>query len=104
MNAYLKAMRLGRWPRSLAFLIGSAVFFFLHHDTVQPFSTLWFLWRAALAFLLTWGISTANYIINEIADAPYDIHHPTKRHRPLVKGEVRKGPLFFRMQKIMPTA
>ncbi len=34
----------------------------------------------------------ANYVINEIADAPYDIHHPTKRNRPLVKGEIRLIP------------
>ena len=95
MNAYFKAMRLGRWPRSLVFLIGSAAFFFSYHDTVHSFNIIWFLWRSTLAFLLTWGISTANYIVNEIVDAPYDIHHPTKRHRPLVKGEVKKGPLLL---------
>ena len=49
-------------------------------------------WRAAAAFLLTWGISTANYIVNEIVDLAFDIHHPTKRLRPLVQGEIKKGP------------
>jgi len=47
------------------------------------------LW-AAFVFLLTWAISTANYIINEIVDAPYDIHHPTKQNRPLIRGEINK--------------
>jgi len=49
--------------------------------------------RLVSSFLLTWAISTANYIINEIADVPYDIHHPTKRFRPLVKGEIQKIPI-----------
>jgi 4-hydroxybenzoate polyprenyltransferase len=47
------------------------------------------------AFFLTWAISTANYIINEIADAPFDIHHPSKRNRPLVKGEIKKIPFLM---------
>lgn len=47
--------------------------------------------HSLVIFLLTWAISTANYIINEIADAPYDVHHPTKRNRPLIRGEIHKG-------------
>jgi 4-hydroxybenzoate polyprenyltransferase len=33
-------------------------------------------------------ISTANYIINEITDAPFDAFHPGKKHRPLVQNEI----------------
>ena len=51
--------------------------------------------RLALAFLLTWAISTVNYIINEIVDAPYDVHHPEKRFRPLIQGEIKKGPFLL---------
>ncbi len=88
MNPYLKATRPERWPRSLAIFIGSAAYLFLYRD-LFAFSDLIIILRLLLSFLLTWFISTANYIINEIADAPYDIHHPTKRNRPLVKGEIR---------------
>lgn len=95
MRAYLKAMRLGRWPRSFAIFIGSAAFFFLNRDITPSASVLWIVYRCAFAFFLTWGISTANYIINEIVDAPYDIHHPTKQHRPLIKGEVKKFMLLL---------
>lgn len=94
MRSYFKAMRPERWPRSLAVFIGSAAFFFLNHTHFQSSEILGLLSRLSLIFLVTWAISTANYIINEIADAPYDRHHPTKKHRPLIQGKIRKGPFL----------
>jgi 4-hydroxybenzoate polyprenyltransferase len=91
MRAYLRAMRLERWPRSLAIFIGSASFFFLHRSLFSgPAGSV--LLHLSAAFILTWGISTANYIINEIVDAPYDAHHPTKKNRPLVQGLIKRTP------------
>jgi len=92
MTAYLRALRLERWPRSLAIFLGSAAYVFLHRGVPARFGLGGLAGRSAVAFLLTWGISTANYIVNEIVDLPYDIHHPTKRLRPLVSGDIRKGP------------
>jgi 4-hydroxybenzoate polyprenyltransferase len=88
-------MRLDRWPRSLAIFVGSAAFFLLYRQAVSDLSLLEIALRSAAAFILTWAISTANYIINEIADAPFDIHHPTKQHRPLISGEIRKSALIL---------
>jgi decaprenyl-phosphate phosphoribosyltransferase len=85
-------MRFERWPRSVVIYLGSAAFVFLYRD-LSSLSALSLYFRLALALLLTWFISTANYIVNEIVDAPYDIHHPTKCNRPLVKGEVKRVPL-----------
>jgi 4-hydroxybenzoate polyprenyltransferase len=95
MNPYIKAMRLERWPRSLAIFSGIAAFFFLHREPLSARMLLFFAGKSLFAFVLTWAISTVNYIINEIADAPFDIHHPFKRHRPLVKGEIKKGPFLL---------
>jgi 4-hydroxybenzoate polyprenyltransferase len=95
VNPYLEAMRLGRWPRSLAIFSGVASYFFLQRDSISTLPALWILGQCAFAFFLTWGISTANYIINEIADAPFDIHHPTKRNRPLPRGEIKKTPFLL---------
>ena len=92
MNAYVRAMRLERWPRSLAIFLGTSAYFFFHRDALGSFSLPALAWRTAVAFLLTWAISTANYILNEIVDLPTDVHHPTKRYRPLVQGEIRIGP------------
>jgi 4-hydroxybenzoate polyprenyltransferase len=95
MKAYLRAMRLGRWPRSLAIFVGIAAFFYLYRDALFTTEITWVVLQSLYAFLLTWAISTANYIINEIVDAPYDAHHPTKRNRPLVKGEIKKIPFLL---------
>jgi 4-hydroxybenzoate polyprenyltransferase len=95
MTAYLKALRLERWPRSAAIFLGTAAFFFLHRDFVSSFGAQGIAFRVALSFLLTWAISTANYVVNEIVDAPTDIHHPVKRHRPLVQGRIQKGPFIL---------
>lgn len=95
MNAYIRAMRLSRWPRSLAIFVGSASFFFLYRDSLFSADVKGLFWQGIFAFLLTWAISTANYIINEIVDAPYDAHHPTKRNRPLVSGEIKTLPFLF---------
>lgn len=95
MKAYLRAMRLGRWPRSLAMFVGSTAFFYLYRDALFTTDITWVVLQSLYAFLLTWAISTANYIINEIVDAPYDAHHPTKRNRPLVKGEIKKIPFLL---------
>jgi len=92
VNSYLRAMRLERWPRTIAIYVGTAAFFFTNRDFLSQFSLSSFCVRAAASFLLTWFISTANYVVNEIADAPFDVHHPTKRLRPLVRGEIRKTP------------
>lgn len=95
MNSYLKAMRLERWPRSTAILVGSAALFVLDPTALSRLGPAAIALRVAGAFLLTWAVSTANYIINEIADAPFDVHHPTKRNRPLASGAVRKAPLLL---------
>lgn len=88
MKAYVRALRLERWPRSTAIFLGSAGFLFLHRHFLGGFEPGTILFRLLLSFLLTWGISTANYIVNEIVDVPYDVHHPVKRYRPLVRGEI----------------
>lgn len=95
MNPYLRAMRFGRWPRSLAIFSGVGALYFLNREAISSTPVFRFLGQSLFAFLLTWATSTANYIINEIADAPFDIHHPTKCQRPLVKGEIKKNPLLI---------
>ena len=82
---YFESLRLERWPRSLAIIPG-----FVAAAVLEPsaFSSTSYITSSILlitAFFLTLFISTSNYIINEIADAPYDAHHPGKRDRPLVK-------------------
>lgn len=85
---YMDALRLERWPRSLAIIPGFVAFFVLVPKPFEGYGYLELAIRLIAAFLLTLFISTANYIINEIADAPHDKYHPQKKHRPLVNNQI----------------
>lgn len=45
-------------------------------------------WTIVVGLLATCLVSSSNYVINEVLDAPYDATHPTKRHRPVPDGRV----------------
>jgi 4-hydroxybenzoate polyprenyltransferase len=47
-----------------------------------------------LAFVISGLVSSVNYAVNEVLDAPFDAQHPTKRDRPVPSGRVRVGPLL----------
>lgn len=89
LRLYLSSLRLERWPRSLAIFPGVVAVLIVRPEWVPAgLIRLDLLLKVALAFGLTWTVSTANYIVNEITDAPYDAFHPGKRHRPLVQKEI----------------
>ena len=80
-SLYVASLRLERWPRSLAILVGFAAVFLVNPVGLGTLLT-WPTWlKIGLAFVLTWMVSTANYIVNEITDAPFDAFHPGKKHR-----------------------
>ncbi len=95
---YVDSLRLERWPRSLAIIPGFIAFFVLTpgftaslRNANIPLLAI----KLIVAFLLTLLISTANYIINEITDAPFDAYHPHKKNRPLVNEEISTKILVF---------
>ena len=47
-----------------------------------------------MAFVASGLVSSVNYTVNEVLDAPFDARHPTKRDRPVPSGRVRIGPLL----------
>lgn len=87
---YIDSLRLERWPRSLAIIPGFIAFAVLDPEFLKTGPGNYPVLAAKLfgAFILTLFISTANYIINEITDAPHDAHHPHKKHRPLVNNQI----------------
>ena len=88
LKLYLDALRLERWPRSLAIFPGIIALVVLDPLVLDRMDYIALAIKLAAAFLLTFLISTANYIINEISDAPYDAFHPTKKDRPLVNKKI----------------
>lgn len=95
LKLYFDALRLERWPRSLAIFPGIVALVVLNPLVLDGMDYAVLAVKLAGAFLLTLLISTANYIINEISDAPYDAFHPTKKHRPLVNKKISTGVLLM---------
>ena len=89
-NLYAQSLRLDRWPRSLAIGPGIVAVFILSPGLLARQNWLELALKIAIAFILTWFISTANYIVNEITDAPYDRHHPQKKNRPLIHEKISR--------------
>ena len=95
VKLYLQSLRLERWPRSLAIIPGFIAVFILSPELIKAARPLELCFKLVLGFGLTWLISTANYIVNEITDAPYDKHHPQKKNRPLIQNQISPSKLLF---------
>jgi decaprenyl-phosphate phosphoribosyltransferase len=89
---YLKICRPDHWLKNIFILFGHVVAIALVLDFQL---TAQHLWLAALSLLPACLIASANYILNEILDAPFDAMHPTKRLRGIPAGKVRVSILWW---------
>lgn len=80
MKKYLKIARIDHWIKQLFILPGVVVGLFLTDVSFADINWVKFI----LGFLGVCFIASANYVINEWLDAPYDKYHPTKKNRPVV--------------------
>lgn len=79
----LASMRPKQWTKNLVVFAG-LIF-------SQNFSDAGLLLRSVEAFLVFCLLSGVIYLINDVADAEKDQHHPTKRTRPLASGVLKKS-------------
>jgi 4-hydroxybenzoate polyprenyltransferase len=87
---YLKPLRFDHWIKNLVVPVGSTLALVSHR--MAPDAGL--VESVVLAFLVSGGVSSVNYAINEVLDAPFDARHPVKRARPIPSGLVRVRPLL----------
>ena len=85
MIDYLKVARVDHWLKNIFIVFGHAVAAVLVLDLEIGGSTLA---QAALSLVPACLIASANYILNEILDAPFDKLHPRKQMRPIPAGRV----------------
>jgi len=82
---YLKVARPDHWFKNVFVCVGSLAaigYFGTGLSTGLAFEIF-------IALAVACGISSVNYIVNEILDAPFDMKHPVKRHRPIPSGQVK---------------
>ncbi|MFH1084814.1 MAG: decaprenyl-phosphate phosphoribosyltransferase [Chloroflexota bacterium] len=81
VRALLRAMRPKQWTKN-AFVFAGV---FFDGKLLNPTMLL----RSLAAFGLFCLISSAIYLVNDLADMEQDRIHPTKRHRPLASGALK---------------
>lgn len=79
---YASVARPDHWFKNIFMLPGVALALFFQPALLAPGVWLRVAWGLAVACL----IASANYVFNEILDAPTDLHHPQKCRRPIPSG------------------
>jgi 4-hydroxybenzoate polyprenyltransferase len=87
---YLRPLRFDHWIKNLVVPVGS----FLALAARRASPGVGEVVAILLAFVVSGLVSSVNYAVNEVLDAPFDARHPTKRDRPIPSGRVRVGPLL----------
>ncbi|CAN5756785.1 decaprenyl-phosphate phosphoribosyltransferase [soil metagenome] len=92
MIEYLKICRPDHWLKNIFILFGHMVAWTL----VLNFQwDVGLLGTAALSLIPACLIASANYVLNEILDAPFDAMHPTKKLRGIPAGKVKVSILWW---------
>ena len=87
---YLRPLRFDHWIKNLVVPVGSL----LALAARRAYPDVGDAGAILLAFVVSGLVSSVNYAVNEVLDAPFDARHPTKRDRPIPSGRVRVGPLL----------
>lgn len=82
---HIKICRIEHWLKNIFIVFGHAVAVVLYF---QLEITAGMICAAALSLIPACLIASANYVMNEILDAPFDALHPTKKLRGIPAGKV----------------
>lgn len=85
LAAYIRIARIDHWVKNVFVLPGFLVALSIDSGRFRLLSPL----HVLLGFLAICLVSSSNYVLNEILDAPFDRFHPSKSVRPVPSGEVQ---------------
>lgn len=87
IGIYLRLVRFNHWIKNLVVPLGSLIALAPAGLPAVALS----LNVMALSFLAAGLVSSANYVVNDLIDSPYDAKHPTKKNRPIPSGRISKN-------------
>lgn len=93
LRDYVRIARPDHWIKNLFILPGFLAAVVLLKPRPALDGRVWGL--LALALACTSLVASANYVINEWLDAKFDRFHPTKKNRPVVVADLRKGWVYL---------
>lgn len=82
---YVQIARPDHWFKNVFMLIGLLLAWLYAPLELSQFDVGLLFWGLVSVCL----VASSNYVINEILDAPTDLDHPVKRHRPIPAGRVQ---------------
>src|SRR5688572_31616348 len=91
LRGHVAIMRIDDWVKQVFVLPGIAIA--LTSDVTHITTSAW--WTVPLGMVAVCLVSSSNYVINEVLDAPSDRSHPIKRHRPVPSGKVNVRLAYF---------
>lgn len=94
---HLKICRIDHWLKNIFIVFGHAVAIVLIFELRITWEMIGI---AALSLIPACFIASANYILNEILDAPFDRKHPTKKDRGVAAGKV-SVPVLWTMKAVL---
>lgn len=86
LRAYAAIARPDNWFKNIFVLPGAVLAFFFRPDLASATSAL----RLTGALACTCLVASSYYVLNELLDARFDIHHPVKKHRPIPSGRIHR--------------
>jgi decaprenyl-phosphate phosphoribosyltransferase len=84
LRGHIQIARLDHWVKNVFVLPGLVVAFSIDPLAMQSINVMQLLAGILAASIIT----SSNYVINEVLDAPFDRIHPIKRNRPVPSGQV----------------
>jgi len=84
LRAHLRIARVDHWIKNVLVLPGIVVAMSIDHSVLNAALPR----RVIIGLLAVCLVTSSNYVLNEILDAPFDRAHPIKRLRPVPSGHV----------------
>ncbi len=88
IRGLVEIARVDHWFKNVFVLPGVVVALGFAPLSTNPAVVEVFLVRLVLGLLAVCLVASSNYVLNEILDAPYDLHHPEKSQRAVPSGRV----------------
>ena len=85
VTPYVQIARPDHWIKNAFMLFGVLLAWFYVPTGITSASVA----ALILAFMATCLMTSSNYVLNELVDAPGDRVHPNKRHRPVPSGMIQ---------------
>jgi 4-hydroxybenzoate polyprenyltransferase len=96
LKNYLAIARPNHWFKNIFMLPGIVIALALTQNALTAgIGVHRMLGQVLLGIIATCLLASANYTINEWLDARTDIHHPIKKHRPSVLGNIRASGVYL---------